>query len=67
VRAGRSARAIGERALVRHSLPNALFPVTVLALDLLLFSGAVVTETVFAWPGMELSPSIPSTAGITRS
>ena len=34
--------------------PNALFPlITVLALDFaLLFSGAVVTETVFAWPGM---------------
>ncbi len=54
VRAGR-ARGLSETALlVRHSLPNALFPmVTVLALDFaLLFSGAVVTETVFAWPGM---------------
>jgi peptide/nickel transport system permease protein len=54
VRAGR-ARGLSEAALlVRHSLPNALFPlVTVLALDFaLLFSGAVVTETVFAWPGM---------------
>jgi peptide/nickel transport system permease protein len=54
VRAGR-ARGLSETALlVRHALPNALFPmVTVLALDFaLLFSGAVVTETVFAWPGM---------------
>ena len=54
VRAGR-ARGLSEaRLLVRHSLPNALFPlVTVLSLDFaLLFSGAVVTETVFAWPGM---------------
>jgi len=54
VRAGR-ARGLSEmQLLVRHSLPNALFPlVTVLALDFaLLFSGAVVTETVFAWPGM---------------
>ncbi len=54
VRAGR-ARGLSEaRLLACHSLPNALFPlVTVLALDFaLLFSGAVVTETVFAWPGM---------------
>jgi peptide/nickel transport system permease protein len=54
VRAGR-ARGLSEtRLLIHHSLPNALFPlITVLALDLaLLFSGAVVTETVFAWPGM---------------
>jgi len=54
VRAGR-ARGLSEaRLLVRHALPNALFPlVTVLSLDFaLLFSGAVVTETVFAWPGM---------------
>jgi peptide/nickel transport system permease protein len=54
VRAGR-ARGLSEaQLLLRHSLPNALFPLTtVLALDFaLLFSGAVVTETVFAWPGM---------------
>jgi peptide/nickel transport system permease protein len=54
VRAGRARGLSERRLLVRHSLPNALFPlVTVLALDFaLLFSGAVVTETVFAWPGM---------------
>jgi peptide/nickel transport system permease protein len=54
VRAGRG-RGIPEAILLfRHSLPNALFPLTtVLAVDFaLLFSGAVVTETVFAWPGM---------------
>jgi peptide/nickel transport system permease protein len=54
VRAGR-ARGLSERRLLLfHVLPNALFPlVTVFALDFaLLFSGAVVTETVFAWPGM---------------
>jgi peptide/nickel transport system permease protein len=54
VRATR-ARGLRESAIVlRHALPVALFPlVTVLALDFaLLFSGAVVTETVFAWPGM---------------
>ncbi|MGH9392318.1 MAG: ABC transporter permease, partial [Vicinamibacteria bacterium] len=54
VRAGRARGLTEAQLLVRHSLPNALFPlVTVLALDFaLLFSGAVVTETVFAWPGM---------------
>src|SRR3990172_2329571 len=54
VRAGRASGLSETRLLVRHSLPNALFPlVTVLALDFaLLFSGAVVTETVFARPGM---------------
>jgi peptide/nickel transport system permease protein len=53
----RTARAKGlaDRIVVfRHALRNALLPlVTVAALDLAsLFSGAVVTETVFAWPGM---------------
>lgn len=38
----------------RHALKNALIPViTIIALDLAqLFSGAVITETVFAWPGL---------------
>lgn len=54
VRAGRARGLPERRLLLRHALPNALFPlVTVLALDVaLLFSGAVVTETVFGWPGM---------------
>ncbi|MGH9337748.1 MAG: ABC transporter permease, partial [Vicinamibacteria bacterium] len=54
VRAGRARGLTEPKLLFRHALPNALFPlVTVLALDFaLLFSGAVVTETVFAWPGM---------------
>lgn len=54
VRAGR-ARGLPEPGVVLgHALPSALFPlITVLSLDFaLLFSGAVVTETVFAWPGM---------------
>jgi len=53
----RTARAKGvgwRRVLFRHALRNALIPVvTVLALDLgYLFSGALVTETIFAYPGM---------------
>jgi len=53
----RTARAKGlrERAVVfRHAVKNALIPVvTIMALDLAgLFSGAVITETIFAWPGI---------------
>jgi peptide/nickel transport system permease protein len=53
----RTARAKGlkERAVVlKHALRNALLPViTNIALILpTLFSGAVVTEAIFSWPGM---------------
>jgi peptide/nickel transport system permease protein len=53
----RTARAKGlsERTvLVRHAMKNALIPVvTVLGLQMgTLLGGAVITETVFAWPGM---------------
>jgi peptide/nickel transport system permease protein len=49
------AKGIREHALViRHGLRNALIPlVTIMGLDLpQFFAGAVVTETIFAWPGM---------------
>jgi peptide/nickel transport system permease protein len=53
----RTARAKGlsdNVVLWRHALKNASLPVvTVIALDLpMLFSGAIVTESIFAWPGM---------------
>ena len=53
----RTARAKGliERVVtVRHALKNALLPViTVLGLQVgVLLSGAVLTETIFAWPGI---------------
>ena len=53
----RTARAKGAgpgRVLLRHALPNALIPVvTIVALDFgYLFSGALVVETVFSYPGM---------------
>jgi len=40
--------------IIRHALRNALLPVvTVVGLQLgLLLSGAILTETVFAWPGL---------------
>jgi peptide/nickel transport system permease protein len=53
----RTARAKGLarlRVIVGHALRNALIPVvTILALQFgTLLSGAVVTETVFSWPGV---------------
>ena len=53
----RTARAKGMSELVvilRHALRNAFLPVvTVLGLNLgLLLGGAVLTETIFSWPGL---------------
>jgi peptide/nickel transport system permease protein len=53
----RTARAKGVRekaVLLRHVLRNSLVPfVTVVAIDIPLYlTGAVLTETVFSWPGM---------------
>ena len=53
----RTARAKGmdeRRVLVGHVLRNALIPfVTVVGIDVPLYlTGAVLTETVFSWPGM---------------
>ncbi|GHV27454.1 ABC transporter permease [Clostridia bacterium] len=53
----RTARAKGlpeNTVLGAHALRNALIPlVTVITMDIpVLFSGAVVTEAVFSWPGM---------------
>ena len=53
----RTARAKGQReslVIWRHAVRNALIPVvTVAGLQLgYLLGGAVVTETVFAWPGL---------------
>ena len=49
------AKGLGETAvIVRHALKNAAIPVvTLVGLELgLLLSGTVVTEVVFAWPGV---------------
>jgi ABC-type dipeptide/oligopeptide/nickel transport system permease component len=54
IRTGR-AKGLAERAVIlRHALRNATIPVlTVLGLQIgTLLGGAVITESVFAWPGM---------------
>lgn len=53
----RTARAKGLRSMhvvFRHALPNAALPfITIIGLDIpFLMAGAVVTERIFAWPGM---------------
>ncbi|CAG0958581.1 Glutathione transport system permease protein GsiC [Anaerolineales bacterium] len=53
----RTARAKGLRYMVvvfEHALPNAALPfITIIGLDIpILMAGAVVTERIFAWPGM---------------
>ena len=53
----RTARAKGlaeSRVVLRHALANALLPtVTVVGLSFgIVFGGAIITETVFAWPGV---------------
>lgn len=50
----RSKGLVEKIVLIKHALKNALIPVvTILAIQLpVLFGGAVITETVFAWPGM---------------
>lgn len=50
-----AAKGLGFRVILfKHGLKNALIPVvTVLALSLpSLIAGAIITETIFAWPGM---------------
>jgi peptide/nickel transport system permease protein len=48
------AKGLGERRVFRHAARNAMLPVvTVLALYLgQMMAGAVLTETVFSWPGL---------------
>lgn len=54
VRTGRAKGLESRRILTRHALPNALKPIlTVFGLQLGgLLTGTVITETIFAWPGI---------------
>jgi peptide/nickel transport system permease protein len=54
IRTARAKGLRGPRILFRHAFPNAAKPlIALLGVQLpFLFSGALVTETIFAWPGM---------------
>ncbi len=54
VRTARAKGASQPRVVIRHALRNALIPVvTLIGLQIgFLLGGAVVTETMFAWPGV---------------
>lgn len=54
IRTARAKGLRGTRVVLHHALRNALIPVvTVIGLDLgALLGGAVITETIFAWPGI---------------
>lgn len=54
VRTARAKGVIERLVIAKHALRNALIPfVTVLVLQIPnLFAGAILTETIFAWPGM---------------
>jgi peptide/nickel transport system permease protein len=54
IRTARAKGLPGRMVIYRHALKNASLPlVTIIGLDLpLLLAGAIVTESIFAWPGM---------------
>ena len=54
IRTARSKGLTGLRVLTRHAFPNAAVPLIALAGMQLpwLFGGALVTESIFGWPGM---------------
>ena len=54
VRAARARGVTRGRAILRHALRNSLIPlVTILGLQFgAVLTGAVITETIFAWPGI---------------
>ena len=54
IRTAKSKGLSDRRVLFRHAFPNAVSPLIALAGVQLpwLFSGALVTETIFGWPGM---------------
>jgi peptide/nickel transport system permease protein len=57
IRTARSRGLSESRIILRHALPNAMPPIiTVIGLQAgFLLSGAVLTETVFSWPGIGLA------------
>ena len=69
------AKGLRERViLARHAVKNAMIPVvSIMALDLAgLFSGAIITETIFSWPGVgqyayqaAVNLDVPAIAGVS--
>jgi len=56
VRTARAKGVIPWRVIVKHALRNAMLPtITVIGLQVgLLMGGAIITETIFSWPGIGL-------------
>ena len=54
IRTARAKGLRGQTVLFRHAMRNAMIPLlTIIGLQMaVVFSGAIVTETVFSWPGM---------------
>lgn len=54
IRAARAKGALPLTVIARHALPNAAVPILMfLGIEIgLILTGAVVTETIFAWPGL---------------
>ncbi len=54
VRTARAKGLVEKTVIVKHALRNALIPFVTIAVLTIpsLFAGAIITETVFAWPGM---------------
>jgi peptide/nickel transport system permease protein len=74
IRVARSKGMSETRVVLRHALPNALLPIVTLAGIAygILLTGAVMTETIFSWPGLgrytfrsAVSLDVPAIMGIT--
>jgi len=54
IRAARAKGLAKNKVIIKHALRNAALPfITILGLDIpFLLGGAIVTESIFAWPGM---------------
>ncbi|MER2599820.1 MAG: ABC transporter permease [Caldilineales bacterium] len=54
VRTARAKGLVEKTVVIKHALRNALIPFVTIAVLTIpgFFSGAIITETVFAWPGM---------------
>src|SRR5438093_1433794 len=74
IRTARAKGLAGARVVLRHALRNAMIPtLTIVGISFgNLLSGAVLTETVFAWPGLgryattsAISLDFPAVMGVT--